>query len=155
VEADTEDPVPAAGTPTNILVSLVIVVLGIATLAGSLSLGIGTARKPGSGTWPFLVSVVLVVLGVALALLSGRIRDAERFSRSSLLVLAGLATLVVFVGVIEVIGFEIPATLLTFVWLRFLGHEAWRSSVVVSLATVVTFYILFVAVLQVPVPHLF
>jgi putative tricarboxylic transport membrane protein len=155
VTADTEDSAPAAGTPTNILVSLVIIALGIATLAGSLSLGIGTARKPGSGTWPFLVSVVLVVLGVALALLSGRIRDAERFSRSSLIVLAGLATTVVFAGVIEVVGFEIPATLLAFVWLRFLGHETWRSSVVISLATVVTFYILFVAVLQVPVPHLF
>lgn len=153
--ADTEEPAPAAGTPTNILVSLVIIVLGVATLAGSLSLGIGTARKPGSGTWPFLVSVVLVVLGVALALLSGRIRDAERFSRSSLLVLAGLATTVAFVGVVEVVGFEIPATLLAFVWLRFIGHETWRSSVVVSLATVVLFYILFVAVLQVPVPHLF
>jgi hypothetical protein len=62
---------------------------------------------------------------------------------------------VVFAGVIEVVGFEIPATLLAFVWLRFLGHETWRSSVVISLATVVTFYILFVAVLQVPVPHLF
>lgn len=155
VTADPEDPAPAAGTPTNILVSMVIIALGIATLAGSLSLGIGTARKPGSGTWPFLVSVVLVVLGVALALLSGRIRDAERFSRSSLLVLAGLATTVAFVGVVEVVGFEIPATLLAFVWLRFIGHETWRSSVVVSLATVVLFYILFVAVLQVPVPHLF
>jgi hypothetical protein len=155
VTADAEDRAPAAGTTTNILVSLVILALGIATLAGSLSLGIGTARKPGPGTWPFLVSVVLVVLGIALALLSGRIRDAERFSSSSLLVLAGLATTVVFVGVVEVIGFEIPAALLAFVWLRFIGHETWRSSVVVSLATVVTFYVLFVAVLQVPVPHLF
>jgi putative tricarboxylic transport membrane protein len=81
--------------------------------------------------------------------------DAERFNRTSWLVLAGLATMVVFVAVISVIGFEIPAALLAFVWLRFLGHESWRTSVVGSLAMVVAFYLIFVAALSVPIPHLF
>ena len=155
VEAAAEDRPPPAGLITNVLVSLAVTALGAAALVGSLSLGVGSAREPGPGTWPFLVSVLLIGLGVALALMSGRVNDAETFSRSSLLVLAGLATMVVFVGVIEVIGFEIPAALLTLVWLRFLGRESWRLSVVISLATVTGFYLVFVAVLQVPVPHLF
>jgi hypothetical protein len=152
---EAEDRPPPAGTATNVLVALAVVALGLAALAGSLSLGPGTAREPDSGTWPLLVSAVLVALGVALALTATRTHDTERFSRNSLLVLAGLVTMVVFVAVIEVIGFELPSAALTFVWLRFLGHEGWRTSLVISVAVVVALYLVFVAALQVPVPHLF
>jgi hypothetical protein len=102
-----------------------------------------------------LISLALLVLGLGLVVTARGTSDAERFSRSTWLVLAGLATMVVFVAVIGVIGFEIPAALLAFVWLRFLGGESWRSSIVTSLAVVVAFYLVFVAALSVPIPHLF
>jgi hypothetical protein len=102
-----------------------------------------------------LVSVLLVVLGVALLLNFRRVSDAEKFSGSSWLVLGGLATMVVFVGVIDVVGFEIPSALLCFVWLRYLGREGWRMSIITSLGVVVGFYLVFVAALAVPIPHLF
>jgi hypothetical protein len=63
--------------------------------------------------------------------------------------------MVVFVVLIPVIGFEIPAALLAFVWLRFLGSEGWRTSIVTSVALVVAFYLIFVGALSVPIPHLF
>lgn len=146
---------PAAGTSSNVLTAAAVVVLGVAALVGASSLGIGTARQPGPGLWPMVLSVVLVVLGVALLFGVRRTTDAERFSGGSLLVVAGLATMVVFVAVIEVIGFEIPAALLCLVWLRFLGREGWRMSVVTSVAVVIGFYLVFVAALGVPIPHLF
>ncbi len=154
-EVEHENRPPAAGTVTNILTAAAVVVLGVAALVGSAALGTGTASRPGPGTWPLLVSIVLVVLGVALLLTSRRTSDAERFSRASWLVLAGIATMVGFVVVISVIGFEIPAALLCFVWLKFLGRESWRMSVITSLAVVVGFYLVFVAALAVPIPHLF
>jgi putative tricarboxylic transport membrane protein len=146
---------PAAGTVTNVIVALLVVVLGVATLIGSWSLGVGSARTPDSGMWPLLVSIVLVVLAVVLLVTARRTNDAERFSRASWLVLAGVATMVVFVAVIRHVGFEIPAALLCFVWLRFLGREGWRTSIIGSLAAVAAFYAIFVVALSVPVPHLF
>ncbi|HEX6358323.1 tripartite tricarboxylate transporter TctB family protein [Actinophytocola sp.] len=146
---------PTAGAVSNVVTAVAVVVLGVAALFGALSLGFGSARQPGPGLWPLLVSVALAVLGVALLLGFRRTSDAEKFSHSSWLVLAGLATMVVFVAVIEVVGFEIPAVLLCFVWLRFLGREGWRMSVLTSLAVVVGFYLVFVAALAVPIPHLF
>ncbi|WP_324278025.1 tripartite tricarboxylate transporter TctB family protein [Blastococcus brunescens] len=137
------------------MVAALVVALGAAALVGSLSLGAGSAGNPGSGTWPLILSVLLVVLGVALAATARTTTDAERFSRGSWLVLAGLATMVAFVAVIEGIGFEIPAALLAFVWLRFLGGEGWRSSVITSVGVVAAFYLIFVAALSVPIPHLF
>jgi hypothetical protein len=146
---------PAAGTLTNVITAAAIVVLGVAAVFGSVSLGTGSASQPGPGTWPLLVSVVLAVLGIALLAGVRRSSDAEKFSGGAWLVLAGLATMIVFVALIDVVGFEIPAALLCFVWLRFLGREGWRMSVVTSLAVVVGFYLVFVAALAVPIPHLF
>jgi hypothetical protein len=146
---------PAAGPLENAIVAAGVIALGVAALIGSGSLGVGSARVPDSGTWPLLISLLLVVLGVGLLAAARQTTDAERFTRTSWLVAAGLATMVVFVLLIGVIGFEIPAALLAFVWLRFLGGEGWRSSVVVSLAVVVAFYVIFVGALSVPIPHLF
>jgi Tripartite tricarboxylate transporter TctB family len=155
IEHDAEHRPPPAGIVTNLVVAALVVALGAAALVGSLSLGAGSAGNPGSGTWPMILAVLLLVLGVGLAATARRTSDAERFSRSSWAVLAGLATMVVFVAVIGTIGFEIPAALLAFVWLRFLGHESWRMSIVTSIAAVAAFYVLFVAALSVPIPHLF
>jgi putative tricarboxylic transport membrane protein len=154
-EAEHEGRPPVAGRATDVLVGLAVLGLGVAALLGSWSLGPGSPRAPGTGTWPLLVGGVLVVLGLALLAMTGRTHDAERFTRATWLVLAGLATMVGFVAVIEVIGFEIPAALLMFVWLKFLGRESWRASVVTSLAVVVAFYVVFVGLLAVPIPHMF
>jgi hypothetical protein len=155
LEHDAEHRPPPAGPVTNVVVAVVVVALGAAALVGSLALGVGSARNPGSGTWPMLISLVLVALGLVLLVTARRAADAERFTRSSGLVLVALVTMVVFVAVLPVIGFEIPTALLAFVWLRFLGGETWRSSVVTSLGVVVAFYLIFVAALSVPIPHLF
>jgi putative tricarboxylic transport membrane protein len=154
-EAEHEGRPPAAGTPANVVVALAVLALGVAALLGSNALGLGTAASPAAGTWPLLVAVVTVLIGLALVALARRTHDAERFSGSSLLVLLGLATMVVFVVLLPVIGFEIPAALLCFVWLRFLGREGWRLSVLLSLGLVAAFYAIFVGALSVPIPHLF
>ncbi|GAA5116648.1 tripartite tricarboxylate transporter TctB family protein [Pseudonocardia adelaidensis] len=154
-EAGHEARPPVAGRTTDVVVGVAVVGLGVAALLGSFALGVGSARTPGPGTWPLLISGALVVLGLGLLAMTGRTRDAERFTRASLLVLAGLATMAGFVAVVAVIGFEIPSALLMFVWLRFLGGEPWRTSIVTSIATVVGFYVVFVGLLTVPIPHMF
>jgi hypothetical protein len=155
LEAEAEERPPAAGVVTNLTVAAGVVTLGAATVVSSLALGVGSVTAPGPGMWPLLIGAVLAVLGVALALVSRRTHDAERFTRASWGVLAGLATMVAFAVTVGVIGFEIPALLLTFFWLRFLGREGWRTSVVVSVSVVAVFYAIFVGALGVPIPHLF
>ncbi|WP_281179065.1 tripartite tricarboxylate transporter TctB family protein [Actinoplanes rectilineatus] len=133
----------------------VVTVLGGAGIAGSLSLGAGSPSAPGPGTWPLIVSGVLVVLGLALAARARHTGEAERFTRNGLPVAAAVATMIVFVAVVATIGFEIPTALLALVWLRFLGGESWRLSILTSLGVVAVFYALFVGALDVTIPHLF
>jgi putative tricarboxylic transport membrane protein len=144
-----DDRPPAAGPSANLIAAAVVVLLGGAAIAGAADLG------DGPGTWPMIVAVALVVLGLALAVQARRAEPPERFTRSSLLVVAAVASMIAYVAVIATIGFEIPTLLLAFVWLRFLGRETWRTSIAVSLGIVVVFYALFVGALDVTIPHLF
>lgn len=154
-EAAEPDRPPSMGAPGNAVIAVIVVALGAATVIGSVALGVGTPREPRAGTWPLVIGVVLVVLGACLLTTARRTDDAERFSPGSRLVLIGVVTMVGFVALIAVIGFEIPAALLCFVWLRFLGRESWTLSVLTSVGTVVAFYVVFVAALATPIPHLF
>ncbi|MDQ0821241.1 hypothetical protein QFZ79_003615 [Arthrobacter sp. V4I6] len=153
-EWDEERP-PHAGPLANVAAGVATASLGIAGVALSVSMGIGTPERPEAGMWPLIISAVMAVLSVALLLFGRKALDAEAFSSSSWQVAAGVGTLIGFVLVIGVTGFEIPTLLLTFFWLRFLGKETWRMSTLLSVIVTGAFYLIFVVALSVPIPHLF
>ncbi|TMR92479.1 tripartite tricarboxylate transporter TctB family protein [Nonomuraea basaltis] len=145
---------PHAGPISQIAAALVALAVGVLGAIGSSALGLGRLTQPGPGLWPFAISVVIIVLSATLVVTGRGLEDAERFSRASLLTVVALVTLVLLAALLPVIGFEIPSLLLVFVWLRWLGKESWRSSIVISIGTVAAFYVLFVLLLQVPLPRL-
>lgn len=59
--------------------------------------------------------------------------------------------LAITVGIV-VLGFELGAALLTFLFLRFASHERLRTSVLIALATYLSFYVLFDRALFIPFP---
>ena len=155
VAQDLADERPPAGGPAYQVVSAVVVlVLGLGAAYLAYGYGLGSLRQPGPGLWPFAVSVLIVLLAVMLLVVGRHLDDAEKFTRASFLVLAGGATFVAFGLLLPLIGFEIPAVLLGIVWLRFLGGESWRSTIVISICTTAAFYLLFLYALKIPLPHL-
>lgn len=155
VARDLADERPPAGGPAyQVVAALVVLVLGLGAAWLSYGYGLGSLRRPGPGLWPFAVSVLIAVLAVMLLVVGRTLDDAEKFTRASLLVLVGGATFVAFAFLLPAIGFEVPALLLGIVWLRFLGGETWRSTIVISLATTAAFYLLFLYGLKIPLPHL-
>jgi putative tricarboxylic transport membrane protein len=149
-----EDRPPHAGPWSQLGAAVVTGLVGVAGVVGSLGLGLGRLTGPGPGLWPFVVSVAITTLSVVLALTGRHGTDTERFSRASVMTAVAVLTLVLLGVALPLIGFEIPSLLLTFVWLRFLGKESWRSSIVISVGTVFAFYVLFVLLLQIPLPRL-
>lgn len=145
---------PAGGRAYQVVAALVTLAVGVLGAVLAYGYGLGSLRRPGPGLWPFLVSTLIIVLSVVLLVIGRKLTDSEKFSRSSVLPLVGLGTCVAFAFLLPVIGFEIPALLLCAVWLRFLGGESWRSTVVVSVGTVAAFYALFLYGLGIPLPHL-
>jgi putative tricarboxylic transport membrane protein len=145
---------PAGGPAYQVVSALVVLAIGIGGAYLAYGYGLGSLRRPGPGLWPFAVSVLIAALAIMLLVVGRHLDDAEKFTRASLLVLAGGATFVGLGLLLPAIGFEIPAILLGIVWLRFLGGESWRSTIVISVATTAAFYLLFLYVLKIPLPHL-
>lgn len=150
-----EDAPPPAGPVANLAASLVTAGVGVLGAVTALGLGLGTLNQPGAGLWPLAISVAVVVLSLAQVFVGRRGGDGEKFSRYSWLSLVGLATLLGLVALLPVIGFEIPALVLSLVWMKFLGGESWRSAVLYSVLVVGVLYGVFVGALGTNVPHLF
>ena len=150
-----EDAPPPAGPVANLAASLVTAAVGVLGAVTALGLGLGTLTQPGAGLWPLAISVAVVVLSLAQVFIGRRGGDGEKFSRYSWLSLVGLATLLGLVALLPVIGFEIPALVLSLVWMKFLGGESWRSAVLYSVLVVGVLYGVFVGALGTNVPHLF
>ncbi|MDQ0692858.1 hypothetical protein QF047_003818 [Arthrobacter sp. W4I7] len=150
-----EEKPPAAGPLANAASSLVVIGVGIGAVVLSIAMGLGTPEKPQPGLWPFIISAVMVALGLFQLIAGRRNRDAEKFTRMSAAPLTGLVTLAAMVALMPLIGFELPALVLCIIWMRFLGGETWRSTLVVSAAVVIAFYGIFVLALNTSIPHLF
>ena len=150
-----EEKPPAAGALANAASSLVVLGVGIGAIVLSVAMGLGTPDKPQPGLWPFIISCVMAALGLFQLVLGRHNRDAEKFTRMSTAPLTGLVTLAAMVALMPLIGFELPALVLCIIWMRFLGGESWRSTLVVSAAVVIAFYAIFVLALHTSIPHLF
>lgn len=150
-----EEKPPAAGALANAASSLVVLGVGIGAVVLSISMGLGTLQAPQPGLWPFTAACVMVALGLFQLILGRHNRDAEKFTRMSLAALTGLATLAAMVALMPLIGFEIPALILCVIWMKFLGGETWRSTILVSVLVVVAFYAIFILALGTSIPHLF
>lgn len=155
VAHELEDERPPAGGPAyQIVGALAGVVVGVGGTVLSYGYGLGSLHEPGPGLWPFTVSVVIAVLSVLLLVVGRGLSDSEAFTRSSTLPVIGAVTFVAFGLLLPLIGFEIPAVALCVVWLRFLGGETWRNTIVISVTTTAVFYALFLYGLRIPLPHL-
>ncbi|MGP9783354.1 hypothetical protein CQ017_05480 [Arthrobacter sp. MYb224] len=152
-EAEAPEP---AGPIANLVSSLVVLALSIAGLALSIGLGLGTPAAPAAGMWPFIVTLIAGVMAIA-QIIVGRSggKDGEKFSGMSWYAAIGFGTLILMVVLMPLIGFEVPALLLCFVWMRWLGGERWRSATIYSILIVAAFYAIFIAALGTTIPRLF
>ncbi|WP_347038048.1 tripartite tricarboxylate transporter TctB family protein [Glutamicibacter halophytocola] len=146
---------PKSGPIANAASSLVVLALAVAGVILSIGLDLGTPQTPKAGMWPFIVSIIIGVMALVQLLVGRRGgKDGEKFSGYSWFPLIGFATLILLVILMPVIGFEVPALLLSFVWMRWLGGERWRSATLYSLIVVVIFYLIFIVALGTSIPHL-
>ena len=155
VAHELEDERPVAGGPAYQTVGALIgIAVGIGGAVLAYGYGLGSLREPGPGLWPFVVSVLIAELSLILLVVGRNLTDSEAFTRSSALPVIGVVTFVAFGLLMPVTGFEIPALVLCVIWLKFLGGESWRNTIVISVATVAAFYFLFLYGLRIPLPHL-
>ncbi|WP_051297817.1 tripartite tricarboxylate transporter TctB family protein [Brevibacterium album] len=154
-EAPQDEGPQQAGTLANLVSGIVVTLLGAGSLTVALNLGFGTLTAPRAGTWPAILSVLLIVLGLALMALSKTFTDAERITRRAISVGVGALSIVIAVQLMPVIGFEIPGFLLMVFWMTVLGREKLLKSALIAALAVLALYLIFVTGLSISIPHLF
>lgn len=146
---------PGAGRATNLLCGAAVTGIGAVALVEAMNLGLGSLTHPRAGTWPGVISGLLIVVGVLIMLRAATYRDAEQITSRAWGVLVGAASLVALGQLIPLIGFEIPSFLLLVFWMSGLGREKLRLAVPLAAIVVVVFYLIFITGLSVPLPRLF
>ncbi|WP_051297811.1 tripartite tricarboxylate transporter TctB family protein [Brevibacterium album] len=163
-EAATRRPAPedttapfgsAQAVRTNRIVGAVLTLTGVLAVVGALRMGVGSLADPGAGSWPLLLGVVLAGTGTAVGVRARRhIADVESFGSATRGPLLGLASIAAYGLVLPLVGFEIASLALLVFWLRGLGRQSWRSSLIGSLLIVLILYLIFVVALAVPIPRI-
>jgi magnesium-transporting ATPase (P-type) len=136
----------------EIIAGLFFMAVGLGFAFGAVKLEIGTLTEPQPGFFPFWDGVILILLSLIfiVQVLKGRSSGGTAFGR-----LMGpavlLVTLILYVAVLDYIGYIVATTLLSVVVLKILETPT-PNSVLTSLILAVGSYLIFVRLLGVPLP---
>ncbi len=137
-----------------------LLLLGGVTALASLQLPLGTLHRPGSGFFPLILGVLLMVLAAGhLAQTWGSTSGWMSAAPASVgwgsvgRVLLFLGAIALATALLEPLGFPLMAFLLMVALLEILGVRRRRDSVLIALCTAIAAYVLFVHWLQIPLPR--
>lgn len=133
------------------LAPALVACLAVFVVHAGRDLEVKSLQDPGPGMWPLIVAVVMGVTG-ALLILRDIPEDYERWNRQSVRVLAAIVMLAAFVWLFPTLGFLVSAVLILFLWMKVLGRESWRLSLVLSTAGALVLNYIFVDLFSVPFP---
>ena len=142
------------------IVGVVIFLFGLITTVLSLKMAIGTFRIAGTGMFPLILGILLVILSGTFVLkisLQGKERQVKKeasieSSESPKALILFLGTMALVTLIFNKLGYPLSAFLLMLALLRVLGVKRWRLTLPLSLMTAVVCYFLFVHWLKIPLP---
>lgn len=134
--------------------SFVTLALGIFFLINAMTMNIGSLSKPGTGLWPLCLSIVIITASIISFLTSEKEkRDEETvFAKKTQYAILGAVSLFVFIMLFERWGLTLSSFLLLFFWMRVIGNEKWRSSIVAASGFTIFSIAVFVWGIHAPFP---
>jgi putative tricarboxylic transport membrane protein len=137
----------------DVVASLVFLALGIGVCIQAARLGFGSVLAPEPGFFPWIGGVTLVALSVCLFVrglgsrAAGAVADGQWASPALL-----LAALLVYVPLLEPLGYPVTTTGLCVVSLRILKTRRWSVTLGVSVGLAIGTFYLFNRMLGVELP---
>ena len=139
----------------------ILFLFGGLTTALSLRMPIGTFRAAGTGLFPLLLGIILMVLSglFLLNLLLRKEKDLEKKEAPVEAAPRSLKPVILFLGMMALatmllnsLGYPLIAFLLMVSLLKILGMKRWSINILWSLTTAAASYFLFVQWLKIPLP---
>jgi putative tricarboxylic transport membrane protein len=144
----------------EIVVGIVIFLFGAITTLLSLRMPVGTFRMAGTGMFPLILGIILMVLSGAFILKifsQGKEEQVKKeasieSSESPIQLILFLGAMVLATLFFNQLGYPLTSFLLMVALLRILGIKRWGQNILISVVTAVGSYFLFVKWLDIPMP---
>lgn len=145
----------------NLITSLAWMAVGSLFLKGAISMGLGSLDEPGSGFFPFLMSVLLISFSSILFISSLKKGEGFKFALSERFwpgsygrgkIVLIVISLVLYVVAFNYLGFVLTTFLFVFFILRFVETLKWVTVVFAAGLTTAGFYAIFEIWLLVNLP---
>lgn len=139
------------------IMSVILMLFGIAIMAGSLRYTFGTFDNPGAGFLPFFTGLFITGFSV-LTLLQivkhrwrslGEMWEGAKWSRALIVT----ACLVVYVAFLMDVGFLLATVILMGFLLRVLARIDWKVTIFAALVATLGFYLVFQVWLEAQLPR--
>jgi putative tricarboxylic transport membrane protein len=142
------------------IVGIVIFLFGGLTALLSLRMPIGTFRMAGTGMFPLFLGILLMILSGLFVLkffFQGKGEQVKKeasiqSSESPMQLILFLGAMALATLFLNQLGYPLIAFLLMVALLRILGIKRWGLNILISVATAVGSYLLFVRWLDIPLP---
>ena len=140
------------------IVTLFILLCGLGYFLAATQYSIGKLDSPGPGLMPRLLGIAFVLLSASLLVTnwlgrrSGPAPSPAHREQGLKTPLQVTVILVFYVAALQPLGFALSTFLAIFLAARCMGLEGWGKPVILSLGTVALAHLLFVWLLDVPLP---
>jgi len=145
---------------TDRVSSLFWLALGLVSMYGSVQLGLGTLREPGSGFLPFLAGcfISLIALGISVKSFiqwrSVRLNFASLWMEANWRRPAVIGLLILgFILALEKLGFILSGLLLLLALFRWVEKFSWKKALIIPALTLGFSYLLFNVFLKATLPR--
>jgi hypothetical protein len=144
------------GIPTytvELVVAALVFAFGLVVLIGSWNLGSKwTSDGPGSGYFPFYISLIMCISGAAIFIQALRKRPEGLFADLGQLrqVLTVFVPALVYVGLVQLIGLYIASAIYIALFMTVLGKYSPVKSVIAAVVIMAIFFLLFEVWFKVP-----
>jgi putative tricarboxylic transport membrane protein len=150
-------PTDTAEREAHPICSVVLMVIGIAIMAGSYRYEIGSFESPGAGFVPFYSGLAMAIFSAVPLLQSfrrgwmplRRLWEGTKWQRAG----AVTAGLLLYCFFLNDLGFLLATMLLTIGFFRLLQKPNWKVTLFAALTTTAGFYLLFQVWLQAQLPR--
>jgi putative tricarboxylic transport membrane protein len=137
------------------LVLILFIVLGGGIMAQSVNLSLGNFHNPGPGFMPFILGFSMILLSLLSYVESRPEADRQKMNlweeeKPILIIFGGL---VLYLFLMNVLGFYVPTFLLLMYLMRSCGEKKHWRSLWISVVTVIIVYVVFYKLFIIPFPE--
>ena len=152
-QEEAASPSAVSNRTMETVVATATLLLGALVIFDSVRLGTGWGDEgPKAGYFPFYIGLIICIGSVVNLVMGLRDKDSGSFVSKAQAadVLRVLIPMIVFTGLIGVLGMYVSGTIYIAFFMRWVGKYSWVKTTCVSLGTSVAFFVVFELWFKVP-----